>query len=279
MYNNSVKEEKVKILTISFLNLGSTPNKLYFMGNFSPGMMDKCITVVGSRRITEYGRQVIKKMIPGLVQSGKIIVSGLMYGTDQAVHRECIECGGTTIAVLGWGINWTKTSAEEKELIDKIIKSGGAVISEWKDQTPMLWTFPVRDKVMAALSTDIYVTEAAIKSGSLLTADWGVKLGKKVWAVPGPVTSRVSEGTNWLIATGRAKMWLPGQQLSLSLDPSPVNKKNNVTEIYILLQNEALGIDDLAVKLNRSVEDLGAELTMMQIKGEVEEREGKYYIV
>lgn len=127
---------------------------------------------------------------------------------------------------------------------------------------------------MAALAQEIYVVEAAAKSGSLITAEWGVKLGRKVWAVPGPVTSKVSEGTNRLIADGKAQMWLPQQQISLSLK----DRDTNNAEIYAMLQNETLGIDDLARKLKRPVEELGAKLSLLVLSGEIIEKEGKYFL-
>jgi DNA processing protein len=170
-------------------------------------------------------------------------------------------------------------------LIREIVGKGGAVISEWLNERSTLWMFPQRDRIMAALASDIYVVEGAIKSGSLITADWGIKLGKTVWAVPGPVTSRVSGGTNWLIATGRAKMWLPEQQISLSLacrqvglSTSSRNGYISNVEIYNLLQNEALTVDELVRKIGRSAQEIGAELTVMMLKGEIIEREGKYYV-
>jgi DNA processing protein len=230
---------------------------------------------VGSRRNTDYGKRVIKKLIPQLVENRKIIVSGLMYGTDQAAHEEALACGGKTIAVLGWGINWQGAGEAERILCREIIDKGGAVVSEWLNQVSTLWTFPYRDRIMAAISTDIYVIEAAAKSGSLITAEWGRKYQKQVWAVPGPVTSKVSEGTNWLIDSGRARMWLPRQQLEL--ETTGISKQTDDVEIYTLLQNEALTIDELALKTGRIVSALGAQLSVMVLKGEIIQKEGKYY--
>lgn len=232
-------------------------------------LFEKCACVVGSRRMTEYGRRVIEKLVPKLVNDGWTVVSGMMYGMDQAAHKMCLECGGKTIGVLGWGIELRMQNLELKIARD-IINSGGLLISEWKDQVGTLWTFPMRDRIMAALATDIYVVEAAIKSGALITADWGIKLHRQIRAIPGPVTSRVSEGTNWLVAQGLAKIWTP--------ELAEKSTSNN-TEVCILLQNEALTVDDMAHKTGRAVADLGAELTMMILKGEVKEKEGKYYLI
>ena len=225
--------------------------------------------------MTQYGQRVVEeKLVPQLVSGGVTVISGMMYGVDQAAHRACMECGGRTVAVLGFGLKWPGISTNDLRFMDEIVKKGGLVVSEWENQPGTLWTFPMRDRIMAALAQEIYVVEAAAKSGSLITAEWGVKLGRKVWAVPGPVTSKVSEGTNRLIADGKAQMWLPQQQISLSLK----DRDTNNAEIYAMLQNETLGIDDLARKLKRPVEELGAKLSLLVLSGEIIEKEGKYFL-
>ncbi len=242
--------------------------RLFVDGDWSESIFDSAVAVVGSRRMTEYGRRVVEKLVPTLVENGNTIISGFMYGVDQAAHEMALACGGRTVAVLGWGINYPMDSAQSA-LAKRIVRAGGLVVSEWENQVPTLWTFPLRNKIVVAMSREIYVIEAAIKSGALITADLAYKTKKKVWAVPGPVTSKVSEGTNWLIKSGRAQMWTP--------DDIICNK--NKTDISIVLQNEALAIDDLARKVGRSVEEVGAELTLMMLKGEVVEKGGKYYLV
>jgi DNA processing protein len=270
--------EEVRTITISFKQLSSKPVKLYYLGQFDQNVLSCCVAVVGTRRITEYGKVVIKKLVASLVESGKVIVSGLMYGVDQYVHRECLKYDAKTIAVLGWGINWTGTGEEEKNLIAEIVAKGGVVVSEWWNERSTLWMFPHRDRIMAAMASDIYVVEGALKSGSLITAEWGRKLGKTVWAVPGPVTSKVSEGTNWLIASGRAKMWLPEQQLAMNLDKDMETRSISNIHIYRMLQNEPLTVDELVIKIRKPAQEIGAELTLMVLKGEIIEREGKYYV-
>jgi DNA processing protein len=247
------------------------PKQLWYEGVWDLGIFGKCACVVGSRRMTEYGRRVIEKLVPKLVDDGWTVVSGMMYGVDQVVHQTCMSCGGRTIAVLGWGIKNKLVSDQEIKLTQKIIETGGLMISEWEEQAGTLWTFPRRDRIMAALASGIYVIEAAEKSGSLITADWGIKLKRNIWAVPGPVTSRVSQGTNQLISQGLAKMWTPGVNDSI--------RHTNMTDLYTLLQNETLTIDEMAKKTNRAVADLAAELTLMSLKGEVVEKQGKYYVV
>lgn len=181
---------------------------LFVKGNLDPEIRQKCAAVIGSRRMTDYGRMAVEKLVPDLVQQGYTIVSGFMYGIDITAHQTAIDCGGKTVAVLGWGIEYPMIS-KQRQLANKIIETGGLLISEWKKQEPTLWTFPMRNKIVVALSQRIYVIEAANNSGTLMTAEYGYKLKKEIWAVPGPVTSSVSMGTNKLIADGKAKVWLP----------------------------------------------------------------------
>jgi DNA processing protein len=240
--------------------------KLYYQGTWDDRIFDKCVAVVGSRQMTEYGRRAVEKIIPQLVQGGWTIVSGFMYGVDQAAHRAAIQSGGRTVAVLGWGIN-QKLEESDQKLADEIINSGGLLISEWEDQLAARWTFPARNKIVAAISQEVIVVEAAIKSGSLITVEMAHKLGKKIWAVPGPITSRVSEGTNGLISIGIASIWTPGNQLAVAVDP-----------ISKLLENESLDASEIARKLNKPIDQIGAQLSLLTLTGAIIEREGKYHV-
>jgi len=246
--------------------------KVYWKGEWDEKVFEKCAAVVGSRRMTQYGQRVVEKLVPVLVHEGWTIVSGFMYGVDQAAHKTCIDCGGRTIAVLGWGMD-ERLETSDQRLADEIIKSGGLLISEWKNQKGTLWTFPARNKIVAAISGRICVVEAASRSGALITAEMGRQLGKEIWAVPGPITSSVSVGTNRLIASGQAKMWIPGDvRVTVT-----VTGKNN-RDIYTLLQNEALTVDDLVRATGKSAEEIGSELTMMMLAGDIVEKDGKYYV-
>jgi len=249
--------------------LSTPPKQLYYLGTYDPDIFKNSVAVVGSRRITEYGKRVIEKIVPQLVFNKQAIISGFMYGTDQYAHQLCLDNGGRTVAVLGWGID-KKLTGYDKKLFDQIIESGGLIVSEWETQEGTNWTFPVRDRIIAALADEVIVTEAAVKSGALITVRDAVKLKRKIWAVPGPITSKTSEGTNKLIADGTAHMWLgeTTTQQTLTFD-------NPILE---LLQNENLTTDEIARKLNKPVTDIGSELTILQLSGKIVERSGKYYL-
>lgn len=250
-------------------NLSTPPKKLYFQGNWNPKIFENCTAVVGSRRMTDYGRRVVEKIIPQLIIQKQTIVSGFMYGIDQYTHQICCEGGGKTIAVLGWGINHKLTGYDAK-LAGRIIDSGGILLSEWESQPPTHWTFPARNRIVAGLSKQVLVVEAAENSGSLITARIAKNLKREVWAVPGPITSRTSAGTNGLIAKGLAKMY---PATAASADNLPTNDP-----ILQALDQESLTADEISRKLELSVSQVGAQLSFLLLSGAVSEIGGKYYI-
>lgn len=205
-YRSIADWKKIRALK-KLSDLSTPPKQIYYYGKLDPSIFENCVAVVGSRRMTTYGERVVEKIIPQLVSSGKTVVSGFMYGVDQYSHRACIEAGGKTIAVLGWGIK-TKLTGEDLRLAQKIVSTGGLLISEWEEQRAAHWTFPARNRIVAALCSEVIVVEAAQNSGSLITARLAIRLKRKLWAVPGPITSKTSVGTNSLIDQSLAKMWL-----------------------------------------------------------------------
>jgi len=255
---------------IGLLDVTTAPKHLYAMGTWDPTLFENCAAIVGSRNITSYGQTVVEKLIPKLVSEGVTIISGFMYGVDQHAHLACIDAGGKTIAVLGWGIT-TKLSGNDLKLANRIVESGGLLLSEWEDQKAAHWTFPARNRIVAALSKDVYVVEAALQSGSLITARLAQKLKRQLWAVPGPITSRTSLGTNKLIAEGKARMWLGDE---------PLSKRTTKTDDPILqaLDSEPLTADEIALKLSLPVSHVGATLSMMLISGQILQKGGTYYI-
>jgi DNA processing protein len=159
------------------------------------------VTVVGSRRATSYGREVARDLARELATAGLVVVSGLAFGIDACAHRGVLDAGGSTIAVLGCGPD-TSYPAAHRALWRRIAETG-AVISELPPgSTPWRWSFPARNRVMAALAGMTVVVEAAARAGARITADLAAELGRDLGAVPGPVTSRASAGPNELLAGG-----------------------------------------------------------------------------
>src|SRR3989338_8180893 len=257
--------------------------RLYYKGHYRKNLFQKSLAVVGSRKMTQDGQRVIENLIPPLATAGITIISGFMYGIDQLAHKVTLENQGNTVTVLGWGIDWP-VEHTDKTLYHEIEKKG-LIISEYPDKTsPQLWMFPRRNRIMAGLSQAVLLIEAAENSGSLITASFAQKYKKQLFAVPGPITSSISQGTNNLIKEGLAKMvisasdifremkWQQGIESSTSISQ---NTSGNL--ILQLLANEPLTIDELALSLNTPVEKISVKLSLLQLKGRVEEKEGKYY--
>jgi DNA processing protein len=161
----------------------------------------RCVTIVGSRRASSYGLMVAEELAQLLVAAGLVVVSGMARGIDAAAHRGALAGGGTTIAVMGGGPDIVYP-ARERRLYHRIVGHGAVISEAPPGRRPESWSFPVRNRIMAALASMTVVVEAAQPSGSLVTARKALELGRELGAVPGPVTSRVSEGTNGLIADG-----------------------------------------------------------------------------
>jgi len=159
------------------------------------------VTVVGARRATSYGREIARELSRELAAAGIVVVSGLAFGVDACSHRGALDAGGRTVAVLGCGPD-VAYPASHRSLWRRIC-SEGLVLSELPPGAPpWRWTFPARNRIMAALAGMTVVVEAASRSGSLITADLAADLGRDLGAVPGPVTSRASAGPNDLLAGG-----------------------------------------------------------------------------
>jgi DNA processing protein len=175
------------------------------IGRGSPELLDglepfEAVTIVGARRATSYGREIARELARELAAAGMTVVSGLAFGIGGCAHRGALD-GGRTIAVLGCGPD-VAYPASHRSLWRQVCERG-LVISEFPPGAPpWRWTFPARNRIMAALAGMTVVVEAAARSGSLITTDLAADLGRDLGAVPGPVTSRVSAGPNGLLAGG-----------------------------------------------------------------------------
>jgi len=236
--------------------------------------------------MTRYGKEVVDKFVSELTLNGITTISGFMYGVDTEVHQKTVDYGGKTIAVFGCGLDHIYP-AENKKLYDEILEKGGSIVSEYKDdEKPSIWKFPQRNKIVVGLaSLGVLVVEAGENSGSLVTAKIAKKLGKKVWAVPGPINSSVSVGCNELIRSGDAKIAIDASDILgknlLSSSPSVAEVPELTAEeskIYKALQLEALDIDEIAMKVGENVAEVGSTTSIMGIKGLVVESGGKYFL-
>lgn len=267
--------------------INSRPKQLYYKGKLDSAILKNCLAVVGSRKMTSYGKQATKTLVSSVASAGITIVSGFMYGIDATAHKAALEAGGRTIAVMPCGINRIHPEYQE-DLYKQILDNDGLIISEYESDTlPQLWTYPQRNRIIAGLSQAILVVEAGVKSGSLITAGFAKKFKRKIFAVPGPINSSVSCGTLQLIKEGATVVSSADDIISFyginkpspketSLENPNLSKLEN--RIIEALKSEPLEIDTLARLLQVSVHQLAGTLSLMQIRGLIFEEGAKFHV-
>ncbi len=261
--------KKIKNPPFVLYGKGQVPDDTWF---------SRSIAVVGTRKTTYYGREVTKFLAEDLTAAGLTIVSGLAIGVDAVAHMICIENGGKTIAVLGCGVDCCYPK-ENIGIYNSIIKNKGCIVSEYPlGQSPTKGSFPARNRIIAGLSNGVVVTEGAEDSGSLITADFAIQFGRKVFAVPGPITSSMSKGPYKLISRGAKlvtsagdilkELKIKNEKLKIKIQKSKVkDATKDELEILNLLQNEPLHFDELAKRTKFDSSKIGSLLSLMEIKG------------
>lgn len=271
----------------------SGPKKLYYKGNFSEEIFKNCLAVVGSRHLTSYGRRATEQIVTEVAASGITIVSGFMFGGDEAAHSSAVRCGGKTIAVMPCGID-VIFPPQNKKLYQEILDNNGLIISEYEGSfKPANYSFVQRDRIVAGLSKAVLVTEAALESGSLVTANYAKKFGRKVFAIPGQITSELSKGTLKLIKEGAEAVGQANDILSFykvlvsqkrvaasssSVGSSLAGPQTLESKILEQLRREPMKADDMARMFAVPVAHLGTTLSLMQLKGFINLDNGKYYL-
>ena len=278
-----IEKERINIITRhdgafpkSLLTIHELPFLLYCRGS-SEVWRNDCLAIVGTRRLTEYGKRAARQITQGLAGSGLTIVSGLAFGADTIALETAVECGLKTIAVLGGGVDdATLYPPSNLKLAHRIIETGGAIIGEYapgQHATP--FSFPHRNRLISGLSKATFVIEADIKSGSLITARFAGQQGKDLMAVPGPITSKTSEGTNYLIKQGAALITdaddiLDALHISRARNPEDI-KPANTSEASVLkaLAQGPLSIDELAAATGLDLGTLNSTLIMMELSRKI----------
>ncbi|WP_239402009.1 DNA-processing protein DprA [Enorma massiliensis] len=183
------------------LDLANAPKRLYMLGN-PEALQGPAIAIVGTRRPTPYGIALTELAAKLAVEAGITVVSGGAIGCDQAAGMKALACGGVHVVVLGCGADVIYPSSS-RELIDKTLDAGGAVVSiaPWGTK-PQRFLFPQRNRVIAALSEAVFIGEAGMPSGTFSTAEAAMELGREVLVAPGSVFSPESRGANYLISVG-----------------------------------------------------------------------------
>ena len=177
------------------------PKIVYFQGTL-PDTRRLSVAIVGTRRPTPYGVEVTQRLASELASRGIVIISGLALGIDAIAHRATLDAGGTTLAVLGSGVD-KFTPYRNARLGQEIVDKGGAVLSEYEPYSiPYASNFIERNRIVSGLADAVIVTEAALHSGTMSTVGHALEQGREVFAVPGPITSPMSAGTNAMIRSG-----------------------------------------------------------------------------
>lgn len=285
--NWEIKEVKIEEKTYPLLlkKIKNPPKILYVLGNLIEN--EKCVAIVGTRKCTDYGKEVALEIGGNLAEAGLTIVSGFAPGIDTFAHLAAIERKKRTIAVLGTGLD--KKSLYPKsnlKLVEKILENGGCLISEYPPGTKgTKFTFPQRNRIIAGLSLGVIVIEAKLKSGALITAEFAKKEGRKIFAIPGSIYSPTSKGCHLLIKQGAKLIETPEEVLiDLGLDKK-VRKKivegDSEEENLILkiLKEGALSSDLIIEKTKLSPQKVLALLSILEIKGKIKNLGGNIFTI
>jgi DNA processing protein len=261
----------------SLKQIAYPPNTIYVVGNLSILSHEPLISMVGSRKVTSYGRHVTERFASELAGQGIVTVSGLALGVDSICHKASIRAGGKTIAVLPCGLDKIYP-ASHQNLAREIVETGGALISEYTGGTPPLRQhFIARNRLVSGISDGLIITESAKKSGTLHTAKFALDQNKIVMAVPGNISSPNSEGTNNLIKTGAIPVTenrdiLEAIGFTVRTKPTEITLTADTPEEYLILsliQKDCQDIEELLIRSGLSPSIFNQSLTMLELSGRI----------
>ncbi|OGG01572.1 DNA protecting protein DprA [Candidatus Gottesmanbacteria bacterium RBG_16_52_11] len=262
------------------------PILLYVRGQkYLPALSaERTVAVVGTRRMTPYGRLVTESIVAGLVPYSVTVVSGLAFGIDAVAHRAALTGGLPTVAVLGCGVDIIAPPSNSS-LYNDIVSGGGAVISEMPlGHRPAKGLFPSRNRIISGMSRGVVVTEGSDTSGSLITARYAADQGRDVFAVPGPITSSLSRAPAILIKNG-ARLAESAEDIAEELGFVRRNKPlsqaapADATQATVinLLAEGPLQIDEIIRSSGLTSREIAATLTLLEFAGLVKDLGGKLY--
>lgn len=263
------------------------PPAVIFVRGTLPQAKAPYLSVVGTRKLTNYGQQVAFDLVYPIAQSGLIISSGLALGIDAVAHKATLDAGGTTVAVLASGLDEERIGPKTNlPLAHQILEQGGAWISEFPIGTiSVKQNFPFRNRVISGMAQGTLVIEAAERSGSLITARSALEQGRELFAVPGPITSPLSAGPNNLIKIGAHPVTQANDVLETlgfkhSEKDLPAPEPENEIEDAIIkqLSKEPTHVDQLIRTTGLETNVVTSTLTLMEIKGMIRHVGGMNYI-
>ncbi len=261
------------------------PPVLYVVGDLQP-QDEFAVAIVGTRRITAYGRQVAENIAAFLARNGLTVISGLARGVDSVAHKAALDAGGRTLAVLGNGVD--RIYPPEHRKLAELIVQKGALISDYPLGTPPdSLNFPPRNRIISGLAQAVVIVEAGERSGALITASFAADQGRDVFAVPGNINAPQSAGTNKLIQQGAHPLVDPQEILEI-LNLTQVSEYQaarvvlpaDATEAQVLrvVSQEPLHIDEICNQTGMPIETITATLAMMELKGMVRQVGGMHYV-
>jgi DNA processing protein len=292
--NERLRCSKLNYKIVSFLD-SEYPSSILHFKNMPPcifveGEMpgnEVFIAIVGSRKASSYGLSVAFSFSKEISDMNKVVISGLAYGIDTQAHQGALMGKGKTVAVLGCSLEHSYPKSNQN-LRNKIVNQG-AVISEFPLGTPPApYLFPVRNRIISALSQTVLVVEAAEKSGALITVDYALDQGKEIYAIPGNINSSFSKGTNQLIKNGANICTCVSDLLSseeISLFPKnkqsvsmtdAENKTPLESQILNILNSGPLTTSEIIEKNSCEARETLHAITILELKGEIELVSGKY---
>lgn len=258
-----------------FERLYDPPKAIYAYGDLSGLRIGPGLSVVGTRAISAYGRDVTTRLVREVASAGVAVISGLALGVDSVAHRAALEAKGYTVAVLAGGLDRIHPRNHTR-LAEEILAQGGAIISEYALGEPALkHQFVERNRLVAALGEGLLVTEAAVKSGTMHTVDFASDMGKTIMAVPGNITSATSIGTNNLIKDNALPVTESSDILiALGLNVQPqqslaIGENAQETAILTLMMR---GISDMHTMLKvseMSAANFNRTITILELTGKI----------
>lgn len=257
----------------SLNELDIVPDPIFTIGEIST-LERPLVSIVGTRDPTAYGLRTTRAIASAFARAGVVVVSGMARGIDAAAHRAAIECDSSTIAVLGTGIDVPYPVGHTE--LHRVIGERGLVISESPSgASAHKGSFPRRNRIIAALGKITIVVEAGHKSGALNTARHAIELGKTVAAVPGPIDSPQSDGTNQLLRDGAAVIASVADALALAgvnrvAQSEPIQLADVDAKVWSALGGESLSIDSIAARTQLSTRECLGAVTSLELSGMIE---------
>ncbi|MDD3051844.1 MAG: DNA-processing protein DprA [Candidatus Cloacimonetes bacterium] len=286
-----IDDYEIKFLTINdkkypalLRNIYSPPPFIFYRGELKDSDFRKSIAVVGTRKPSNYGKLMTKKIIANVAINKFTIISGLAYGIDTIAHQTALENNGRTIAILGTGCEQIYPAANQK-LADEIINSGALISEQIPGAKLEKWFFPMRNRIISGMSLGVFVVEGAIDSGALLTAKIALSENKDLFALPGDINRSQSVGPNYLIANG-AKIVTGSASIieeydmfyengaSDSADFPELDEEEKIVYDTIIKYRPEISIDELHIKTGIEINQISSIVFMLELKSVIKRVSG-----